>query len=56
LNRISSAECLGFIPGAEEPFWQVVSTQGGQANGGALVPGRLYVITVDGALYAIGDQ
>jgi outer membrane protein assembly factor BamB len=55
-NRISGAECVGFTPGAEKPFWQVALTQGGQANGGALVPGRLYVTTVDGALYALGDQ
>lgn len=56
LNRSSDAECVGFAPGAEKPFWQVALTQGGQPNGGALAPGRLYVTTVDGALYAIGDQ
>ncbi len=56
LSRISGAECVGFTPGTEKPFWQVALTQGGQANGGALVPGRLYVTTVDGALYALGDQ
>ena len=55
LNRITGAECVGFTPGVAEPFWQVGLPQGGQANGGALVPGRLYVTTLDGALYAIGD-
>jgi peptide/nickel transport system permease protein len=54
-NRAGSAECVGFAPGAEAPFWQVALPQGGQVNGGALVPGRLYVTTSDGALYALGD-
>ena len=55
-HRINGAECVGFAPGAEAPFWQVPLTQGGQANGGALAPGRLYVTTVDGAMYALGDE
>ena len=55
LHRIDGAECAGFAPGADAPFWQVVLPQGGQVNGGALVPGRLYVTTGDGALYALGD-
>ena len=56
LHRIDGAECVGFAPGAEAPFWQVALPQGGQANGGALAPGRLYVTTGDGALYALGDE
>ena len=55
LNRVTGAECVGFSPGGEEPFWQVTLSRNGKPNGGALVPGRLYVTTVDGALYAIGD-
>jgi hypothetical protein len=54
-DRVGDAECVGFTPGAEAPFWHVSLTRGGQPNGGALAPGRLYVTTVDGALYAIGD-
>ena len=55
LHRIDGARCAGFVPGADVPFWQVVLPQGGQVNGGALVPGRLYVTTGDGAMYALGD-
>jgi outer membrane protein assembly factor BamB len=55
LDRKGDAECIGFAPGAAEPFWRVTLAQGGQANGAALVPGRLYVTTGDGPLYAIGD-
>ena len=54
-NRVGDAECVGFAPGAEEPFWRVALPQDGHANGGALVPGRLYVTTGDGALYALGN-
>jgi outer membrane protein assembly factor BamB len=55
-DRAGSAECVGFAPGAEAPFWQVALPQSGQVNGGALVPGRLYVSTGAGALYALGDE
>jgi outer membrane protein assembly factor BamB len=55
-DRTGAAECVGFAPGAEAPFWRVALPQGGQVNGGALGPGRLYVTTGDGALYALGDE
>ena len=55
-NRTSNSECVAFAAGSDEPIWQVLLPEGGQANGGALVPGRLYVTTSDGFLYAIGDE
>lgn len=54
-SRGTGPECIAFSPGAEEPVWQVAVPEMGQVNGGALAPGRLYVTTRDGALYAIGD-
>jgi len=54
-----SPECLAFALGSEEPAWQVSLEQGERAQGGALVPGRLYVTFVGrerGFLYAIGDD
>lgn len=53
-----SPECLAFAPGSEEPIWGVALEQGERAQGGALVPGRLYVTFVSmegGFLYAVGD-
>jgi outer membrane protein assembly factor BamB len=53
--RSGHLECTVFAPGAEKPVWQVTLPDMAQVNGGALVPGRLYVTTRDGALYAISD-
>jgi peptide/nickel transport system permease protein len=53
-GRISGMECLALEPGSEDPIWQVTLESSGKVNGGALVPGRLYVTLEDGALYAVG--
>lgn len=55
-RRASGPECLGFEIGQEEPVWQApLDKNAGFPNGGALVPGRLYVTTEAGVLYAIGE-
>ena len=36
------------------PVWELTLEKGALPSGGALVPGRLYVTTRDGWLYAIG--
>ncbi len=53
--RTQSLECRAHRPDPGEPLWTVALEKGGLPNGGALVPGRLYVTTRDGWLYAIGD-
>jgi outer membrane protein assembly factor BamB len=47
-------ECQAFSPESEEPSWKLALEQGAEVSGGALVPGRLYVATREGFLYAIG--
>lgn len=53
--RTQGLECRAHRPDPGEPLWTVALEQGGLPNGGALVPGRLYVTTRNGLLYAIGD-
>ena len=48
-------ECQAFSRESEEPLWQLKLEQGDEVLGGALVPGRLYVATRDGFLYAVGE-
>jgi hypothetical protein len=58
----SGPECQAFSPGGKTPAW-TVSMPEGKPNmdetahqiWGALAPGRLYVTTRDGYLYALGD-
>lgn len=50
--------CFAFAPGSEEPAWQVPLEKGERVQGGAMVPGRLYVTFLNkegGSLYALGD-
>jgi peptide/nickel transport system permease protein len=54
-HRGSGAECLAFEAGGEQPVWQLPLDRGRAVNGGALAPGRLYVTTDAGVLYAIGE-
>ena len=54
-GRSSRAQCQAHRPGAGQPVWELDLKQGSLPNGGAIVPGRLYVTTLDGMLYAIGD-
>jgi hypothetical protein len=51
------AECIAVEPGdSSDPAWRVRLEKGGvKFAGAALVPGRLYVNTEEGWLYAIGD-
>jgi len=57
----ANPQCKAFVPGVEEPIWQVqLETipelgQLGELTGGVLVPGRLYVASETGLLYAIGE-
>lgn len=51
--------CFALTPGAEEPVWEL-PIEGEHIEGGALVPGRLYVVSKDvatgsGFLHALGD-
>jgi hypothetical protein len=40
--------------GAERPKWEVQIMPGFEITGGALAPGRIYVASGFGTLYAIG--
>jgi peptide/nickel transport system permease protein len=54
----SALSCFALSPELEEPSWIVSLDLDGWLNGGALVPGRLYVVAdhpEGGILYAIGD-
>lgn len=48
--------CFAFAPAMEEPLWQTTLDHGGRVTGGANAPGRLYVATGEGDLYAIGES
>lgn len=48
-------ECQAFSPASEEPTWKLLLEDSAQVVGGALVPGRLYVASQEGFLYAIGS-
>jgi len=47
-------ECQAFSPGSAQPIWTLLLEDSTQVVGGALVPGRLYVASQEGFLYAIG--
>ena len=48
-------ECQSFSPETEKPLWTFELESSNQVVGGALVPNRLYVATLEGFLYAIGS-
>jgi peptide/nickel transport system permease protein len=52
-TNLNSVTCTAQAPGQAKPAWQLQLPQGYPYRGGALVPGRLYVTTQDGFLYAI---
>jgi hypothetical protein len=55
-NRQRGAECVAYQRGTEEPAWSLaLGARSGQPVGGALLPGRLYVTTAAGLLFALGD-
>ena len=48
--------CVAYQPGVDWPVWQAALGMNGTVSGGALVPGRLYVTTDSGMLFAIGQE
>jgi peptide/nickel transport system permease protein len=48
-------ECQAFSPELEDPIWKLRLEDSTLVAGGALVPGRLYIATQDGTLYALGE-
>ncbi len=57
-----TAHCLGIKPGIDKPVWEIQLPAGEARNDvveaqiwGALAPGRLYVTTQDGYLFALGN-
>ena len=46
-------QCVAAIPGVKEPQWTIYLDNASTLAGGALVPGTLYVVTTDGALFAL---
>ena len=56
LIRGEGAECRALARESRQTLWQLpLGEDGFVVNGAALVPGRLYVTTIDGVLYALGD-
>ena len=53
-GRGGALQCRAHQPGPGAPVWELTLEEGALPSGGALVPGRLYVTTMDGWLYAIG--
>jgi peptide/nickel transport system permease protein/oligopeptide transport system permease protein len=49
-------ECKAFDQANPEERWTLLLTQGGTVNGGAVTPGRLFVTTDEGWLFAIGNN
>jgi hypothetical protein len=51
------AECRALARESREPLWRLpLGEDGFIVNGAALVPGRLYVTSLEGVLYAIGER
>jgi outer membrane protein assembly factor BamB len=49
-------ECAAYAPNTDEPLWAVGLASQSTARGAALAPGRLYVATGEGGLYALEDS
>ncbi len=49
-----AAECQAFAPKTEEALWIFLLPDGDEVVGGAVIPGRMYITTADGYLYALG--
>jgi peptide/nickel transport system permease protein len=47
--------CAAYQPDVAAPIWEAALGSNGPVSGGALVPGRLYVTTDSGMLFAIGQ-
>ena len=48
------AECAMFIPGAEEPLWEIDLGRSGLVQGGVWAGDRLYLTTLTDKLFAVG--
>lgn len=53
-SAFGPAKCVAVKMGSSSPEWSL-DLDGAGTLGGALAPGRLYVVTKDGSLFAIGD-
>jgi peptide/nickel transport system permease protein len=52
-----AAMCMAYRMDGSEPLWSITFSEGVDGvTGGAMAAGRLYVITPDGALTALGDS
>jgi hypothetical protein len=51
----SASSCVAFGPETDRARWRAVLPGRGAIAGAALAPGRLYVATWNGTLFAIGD-
>jgi hypothetical protein len=49
------SDCYALELGGEQPRWELNITDGSWISGGALVPGRLYLVSEAGYLYAFGE-
>ena len=55
LKRAGGLGCFAYPRGLADPAWELALDRGNAApTGGALLPGRLYVVRDQGSLYAIG--
>jgi pimeloyl-ACP methyl ester carboxylesterase len=54
-SAFGPAKCVAVKMGSSSPEWSL-DLDGAGTLGGALAPGRLYVVTKDGLLFAIGDR
>jgi ABC-type dipeptide/oligopeptide/nickel transport system permease subunit/outer membrane protein assembly factor BamB len=48
------AECAVYIPGEEEPLWELNLGRSGLVQGGVWIGDRLYLTTLTGKLFAVG--
>ncbi len=51
-----SLTCYGIHPGKNQPSWSLDLNEDSPAAGGAVLPGRLYVSSQGGMLYALEDR
>jgi peptide/nickel transport system permease protein len=56
LHDLRKLECRANRPGRQKPEWVYQFDEGSSSTGGAIIPGRLYVTTDNGMLYALEDR
>jgi hypothetical protein len=52
----ATIQCYALSIGSEQPSWQIEIGETTQIGGSALAPGRLYLTTAEGQLYAVGED